>query len=276
VGRSFSFALVFAVTGCTVLTGADRFEARDTPEKKIFSSDDASTSEDSAVPPPSVEAGTDAAVDAGADAGTPPPAGSLVARWAFDEGSGTTVGDSSGKGHDGTTSGGLWVAGRPGRGSAYELDGTDDHVDVAAHADFNRVANPMMTLTAWARRLETMNHDMFFSVSYGGDDQSFGIEIRTDTMLGYFDGNTHAAEATVNIPNGAWHHYAVVIDGTQTRIYLDGVKVSEGAADATPRTSVGVILGGSSYGDRYKGVIDDMRVYRATLDDAQIAWDRDH
>src|SRR3954469_21521586 len=41
----------------------------------------------------------------------------LVAHWAFDEGTGTAVRDSSGNGHDGVLSGGAWVAeGRFGRG----------------------------------------------------------------------------------------------------------------------------------------------------------------
>src|SRR3990170_7060226 len=56
------------------------------------------------------------------------PTNGLVGYWAFDEGSGTTAGDSSGNGNNGTlTNGPTWVAGKAGNG-AVTLDGVDDRV----------------------------------------------------------------------------------------------------------------------------------------------------
>src|SRR3989339_678519 len=49
----------------------------------------------------------------------------LVAYWSFDEGSGSTLHDGTGNGHDGTLMNGpVWVDGK--RGGALQFDGADD------------------------------------------------------------------------------------------------------------------------------------------------------
>lgn len=273
VGRRLLGGVVLLSAGCTVLSGADRLTSRD-DDAMLASSEDAGTDA-----PVEIEKKEDAASDAAPDAepSSPIPQGALVARWPFDEGSGTIIGDATGRGHDGLATGGTWIPGRPGKsGNALRLDGTQ-RVDVPAHPDFDRVANPKMTLTIWARRDETMDHDMFFSISYGTTDQSFGIEARTETTLSYFDSVEHQPEGPASVAMGTWHHYAVVIDGTQARVYLDGDKIVDGAAShSAPLTSTGVMIGGSTYGDRFKGAVDEARIYRLALDDEQLAWDRDH
>ena len=54
---------------------------------------------------------------------------SLVGWWEFEEGGGSTAGDSSGNGNDGTlVNGPVWTSGII--GGALEFDGTDDRVSV--------------------------------------------------------------------------------------------------------------------------------------------------
>lgn len=36
------------------------------------------------------------------------------------------------------------------------------------------------------------------------------------------------------------------------------------------------MIGGSVWSDRFKGAIDEVRIYRAALTDAQVLFDRDH
>ena len=56
-----------------------------------------------------------------------------LGHWAFDEGSGTTVRDSSSKGNNGTlVNGPLWVDGKLGK--ALQFDGVDDYVQVPHNA----------------------------------------------------------------------------------------------------------------------------------------------
>jgi len=58
---------------------------------------------------------------------------SLLGYWAFDECSGSTAGDSSGHGYDGTVNGATWTTDGY-SGCALVFDGSDDYVNLDAHA----------------------------------------------------------------------------------------------------------------------------------------------
>ena len=81
-----------------------------------------------------------------ATATTPAGPSGLVAAYAFDEGSGTTVADASGNGHNGTTSNATWAA--TGKfGKALQFNGTNALVTVPNAAALQLSTG--MTLEAW-------------------------------------------------------------------------------------------------------------------------------
>lgn len=223
------------------------------------------------------EAGTDAIADVATDSAKtesgPIDAGdpTLVGDWPFDEGSGTQIHDRSGHSHDGVAAGGSWVDDHRGASaSALRLSGGASFVSIEPHVDFDRPAGAKLTLVAWMRSNEDPKHNMFFSVSYGDTEQSYGLELITATELTYWDGTEHRATATIPAIGMGWHHYGIVVDGEQVRIYLDGARVSDGKVDSTPRKATQVLLGRSTFGDRLNGAIDTMRYYRRALSDAEI------
>ena len=72
----------------------------------------------------------------------------LVAHWSLDEGSGTTVYDSSGRGNDGTLGGDpQWIVGRT--GMALDFNGEGDYVDCGDSEDFQ--FTDQMTVACWVR-----------------------------------------------------------------------------------------------------------------------------
>ena len=64
---------------------------------------------------------------------------SLVASWSFNEGSGTTLFDSTDNGNDGTISGATWTDGIV--GGALEFDGEDDYIDFPASNSFKALTD---------------------------------------------------------------------------------------------------------------------------------------
>lgn len=232
--------------------GATASDASDASNPGDASSGDASTPDGTAI-----------------DAGPP-----RVADWRLDEGAGTTINDSSGNGHTGVALGGLWIDGHASVGHALAFDGgPNELVKVLPASDFDRAGNGAaeLTLMGWLRRGSPASHQAFVSISYGIKEAMYGLELKSDTVFTYFDGATHVAEATIATGLGEWHHYAATIEGAHVRLYFDGVLVSEGTADAAPRTSTEVLLGGSNWGDRLVGAIDDVRIYRRVLTPAEIA-----
>ena len=89
---------------------------------------------------------TSASVTVSVSNGSPAPPTGLVAAYAFNEGSGTTIADNAGLGHTGSISGPAWTAvGRFGGGLRF--DGVNDVVAVADRPDLDFTSG--MTLEAW-------------------------------------------------------------------------------------------------------------------------------
>ena len=198
-----------------------------------------------------------------------------VADWPFDEGTGTTARDLSGRAHHATANGGRWTEDRTGAsGKAFVLAGGTDHLTAAAHPDFDRPRGAKLTMTLWARVDAAPSHTYLLDVGFGSE--GYGIELKSRTVLTYWDGVNHALETTIPDVVGGWHHYGVVVDGAEARVYLDGARVNAGPADSTPRVATEIVFGLDAVEPVYlRGALDRVRFYRAALTDAEILAEKD-
>ena len=74
---------------------------------------------------------------------------------------------------------------------------------------------------------------------------------------------------------GAWQHVAVVVKrgtGTLSRIYINGYQVAQGAVGAADLNSADAPLriGGVPNGTSFRGDVDDVRLYRRALSEAEL------
>jgi hypothetical protein len=77
----------------------------------------------------------------------------LVAAYAFDEGSGTTVADVSGNGDNGTLKNGpVWTTGK--YDSALSFDGVNDYVAIPNSSSLN-ISSTKLTLPLWVNFTDT-------------------------------------------------------------------------------------------------------------------------
>ena len=196
----------------------------------------------------------------------------LVAYYTFDEGTGTTVGDSSGNGNNGTFSGSpTWI------GSS-QIDGgldfeASDGADSISVGSFD-VSGTELTLSAWIKpetdgydqRIITKSTSSSVSTQYWQLNNELGsTEFRLKA-----GGTTDRLIVSTSLAAGTWYHLAGTYDGTTMRLYIDGVEVgnlvhSVGGALSTS-ASVPVVIGDSPSGSRaYDGEMDDVRVYQRAL-----------
>ena len=77
------------------------------------------------------------------------------------------------------------------------------------------------------------------------------------------------------LPVGAWTHLAMTYDGATLRLYVNGVQVASKPLSGifTPTANPLWIGGDSPYGEYFNGRIDEVRVYRAALSQAEIQAD---
>lgn len=213
----------------------------------------------------------------GGGSGGQPPAGSgLVLAYSFDEGAGTQVADASGSGNTGTIKSARWTT--SGKfGKALNFDGRRAMVVVPDSASLRLSMG--MTLAAWVRPANVTTNWRDLIVK--GDDEYalFASSSNGVPAAGLRAGGAGAKSVifdTSALPANVWSHVAATYDGSNLRLYRNGVQVSVTAVGGGPmQTGTGALqIGGDAlYGRFFKGGLDELRVYNRALSDAEIGQD---
>ncbi len=197
----------------------------------------------------------------------------LVASYAFGEGAGTTVADSSGNGHTGTVANTTWTA--SGKfGPALVFNGTNAKVTIPDAATLH--LSSAMTLEAWVKPASVT--PSWRDVIYKGDDNYFleAVYPGGGPAAGVTTGSSDAfAGGSAALPVNTWSHIAATYDGANIRLYVNGVQVASQARTGTIAGSSNPLqIGGDAiYGQYFNGTIDEARIYSTALTAAQIQSD---
>jgi len=203
----------------------------------------------------------------------------LVGYWNFDEGSGTTVFDSSSKGNNGTISGATWVDGI--KGKALSFNGSNNKVTITytnldfegGYKDFStgfwaipdrtKYGSPLskggwkMDGFYWCidNNAAYTNIPMFFFLSNAGDRQYTAM---ARTPIDYCDGN--------------WHHFFQTRQNQVVTLYIDGVEQQNFATYINVLAATRPIYVG--YDDRnaqyYGGKVDEITLYSRALSSGEV------
>jgi len=208
-----------------------------------------------------------------ASADCPTSAGSPVAAYSFDAGSGATLADLSGKGNSGSLENATWSSGKNGGGLSF--DGSNDSVLIADSASLDLSTG--MTLEAWVNPTSAGPNwrTVFFKETADGTAYSLYASERNSLPVGQVDigGERNAMGGT--LPLDTWSHLAVTYDGAALRLYVNGAQSGTIAVSgAIPASSGPLRIGGNSiWGEWFAGRIDDARVYPRALSAAEIQSD---
>ena len=204
----------------------------------------------------------------------PAQSSSLVAAYSFNEGSGTSVTDSSGNGNTGTVANTTWTTSGK-YGSALVFNGTSALVTINDAASLH--LSTAMTLEAWVSA-STVNA-IYRDVIYKGNDAYYleGTSTKSAFPSGGGTFGTASGEVfgTAKLTANTWTHLATTYDGANLRMYVNGKLVATLAKTGVIPTSANPLqIGGDSlYGQFFKGTIDEVRVYNVALTIAQIVTD---
>lgn len=200
----------------------------------------------------------------------------LVAAYNFEEASGTTVFDASGKGNHGTISGA--TRSQWGKfGSTLYFDGTNDWVTINDSASLDLAAG--MTLEAWIFPTDTMDDWRCVLLKERDGGQAYSLLANSSSnqpsavvRIGNVD---HILPGGPRLTPRSWAHLAVTYDGVTERLYINGNQVSSKTLSGSIQASNGVLrIGGNSIqGNFFKGQIDEVRIYNRALTASEIQAD---
>jgi hypothetical protein len=188
----------------------------------------------------------------------------LVGAWGFNEGSGTTLGDSSGNGRTGAVSGATWTAGK--YGQALNFDGNNDLVTLS---DLDLTGS--FTVMAWMQT-RSLHADECASLVMKARD--YGFEICDGRLYaGVGTGTSWTAMPSVALTSAdlnVWKHVALTYDGTTLRFYIAGALVGTAAGAHGSNNSALRFGRWSSNGEYWNGLIDEVRIYGRALSQAEV------
>ena len=222
---------------------------------------------------------------------------SLSANWPFSEGSGTTVGDSSGNGNSGTLNGSpLWVSGLTGS-DALEFPGSSfpgaAYVSVPSSATLaDQGLGSSITICAWVKRspaslgtyCSVVAKDIpFDSAPY---HRNYELIFDTGSHVDFVYRNSGGSSweiystSTAYADTANWHFYCVTYtygNASSCTLYVDGAEVPGGwtagnGSDAPASTSGGPVMigrdgtGTASHGSLY----EDISIYSMALSASQV------
>jgi glucose/arabinose dehydrogenase len=205
----------------------------------------------------------------------PPPG--LVAAYSFNEGTGTSVNDASGRANTGSIGSAAWtIAGK--NGGALSFNGTDALVTVPASPSLDLTTG--MTLEAWVD-----------PTAAGGVWRTVVFKERPGGMLYSLYANNGAANLPVGqlflanaeqdavggatLPLNTWTHLAATYDGSNLRLYVNGSLATSFLVSGTlAATTDPLRIGGNAiWGEYFSGLIDDVRIYNRALSPSEIGSD---
>jgi hypothetical protein len=204
-----------------------------------------------------------------------PPSDGLVAHWRFDEGGGEELHDVSGKRHDGTIHGAIWV--KAGKGPALAFSGKDSYVDCGDVPQLKPTGD--FSFSAWIR-LEAQPYP-----DAGTNWHLFGWETYTrsgatcrlagSTAQVYFrsshegvgNGRSEGLSDT-RLANRTFYHIVTVKQGRKVALFIDGrLDARIDAADPAPNHLPFTL---STAEQSFAGTMANVRLYNRALSAGEV------
>jgi len=191
----------------------------------------------------------------------------LFAHWKFDEGSGTTATDSAGTNNGALIGPPTWTTGR--------IDGalSFDDGDYVVAAPVAPLASDTFSAQAWIRTDESAGLIIpFLTQIRSSDSYGFYFYIYNDKPDVYIYDSSGSANAnsTQTLNANQWYHVAVTNDGSDLKLYVDGLLKDSDSSTGLTGVNENVYIGHdpvtSTY---YMGLIDDVRIHDRAITESE-------
>ncbi|MCH8216985.1 MAG: hypothetical protein IH892_09455 [Planctomycetes bacterium] len=199
----------------------------------------------------------------------------LGAHWAFDEGAGTLVTDSSGNGNDGNLTGGVnWVV--EGRiGGALEFNGSSGHVLVPFDPSISLLNQGDFTIMAWFKPVgvPAENKEVLQQGDGGGTGRTWLFVANGGEIRSFLGGATTGSGIIVE--GDTWYHAAVVVTENgatdSVQVYVDGQPEGNMGQFGMESSQGSYFIGcHKNLSNFWEGLIDDVALFTRALSQEEI------
>ena len=174
----------------------------------------------------------------------------------------------------GTVYGASWVDGKYGK--ALNFDGIDDYVEVNDSSSLD--VSTGITLMAWVKPQDmsevawngVINHG-----GYYGDGKGYSFIVMLNRVRVEIHGLTteYLDIGGLTLSNGVWYFVVATYNGSKIEFFVNSKSIGSVSVTGTILPSGSTLRIGDRYNnDRFKGIIDDVRIYNRALTAEEIGW----
>jgi hypothetical protein len=197
-----------------------------------------------------------------------------VARWKFNEGTGTLASDSSGNGYHGTILNGAIWGNDATRSSYLSFDGMDGRVETLFQTNLTSIYKDF-TWAVWVNNQAPADNGVILGNRYPQIDSNNNFcKLTTSKVDSVLGGSGQNIDFDPDIPQNGWHHHAVVKSGSTLTYYRDGGFVDSREITTVADGTFPFYIGGDPVGsssEHFQGFIDDVVLYDRALSPSEVA-----
>jgi hypothetical protein len=144
------------------------------------------------------------------------------------------------------------------------FDGTGDHITVPDNAS-NQLSGSQYTIEMWLYPTSTGTERRFFNKN-AASTYGYTFYLTAADVVCFRTDNTNMTAGTLTAPPNRWTHVAVTNDGTNTRIYVNGVLSTSATGVTITNEAVTLRIGARQYdgSNAYPGYISNVRLLKGT------------
>lgn len=163
--------------------------------------------------------------------------------------------------------------------TALNFDGNNDHVVIGNTLTADLEGINTFTVEAWVNSASTTGLGVIVgNYSFPTNNNEMQFQLRRDNNQYTFwlddgDGYQVVIAGAGSVQVGEWQHVAGTWDGSEIKIYVDGVELGVNSnldGSGLAATSNGVVIGGNAINEYFQGTIDNIRIWDVTRSEAQI------
>jgi len=152
------------------------------------------------------------------------------------------------------------------------FDGVDDNINFKDNFNLN---SSNFSIEAWVKSNATNGNTQTILSKHLSPSSTDGYDLRLINNLISFNWNNNSIIATHAIDTNRWYHIAITFDGTNYKLYIDGILDKTTTGVNPTSNSVDCILGAMSQNtdtpyNYYNGYTDELRIWKVSLTVDQI------
>jgi hypothetical protein len=190
-----------------------------------------------------------------------------VGAWGFNEGTGTTLEDSSGNGRTGAISNATWTTGQFGQALNFTGNGVVNLGDFDLTGPFTVMAW-MQTRSLYAGTCGSL---VMKALDYGFE--LCGSQLAAKIAAGGTNWSATVSQPFTTADLNVWKHVAMTYDGTTLRFYIGGALINSAAGAHTTNNNPLLFGRWNPASEYWNGLIDEVRIYSRALSQAEVQVD---